>query len=124
MTGTKDCWQSSASSNCRSLTSSLWTPCDGVELWLASQPQGLSDDTDVIAARLYLADGATRAQRAQRWQRILELHEGSTYEDGGVGVRGGPETVFLLDEAASALVEGLWLASLSMAKLRSPLVAN
>jgi hypothetical protein len=83
-----------------------------VELWLASQPQGHSDDADVIAARLYLADGASRAQRARRWQRIREVHERATYEDGGVGVHGGPETVFLLDEAASALVEGLWLASL------------
>ena len=81
-----------------------------VELWLASQENGY-DDPDVVSARLYLRDNDTRVERAKRWIRVRGIQERCTHEWGDL-VHGGPETVWLLDEAAHALAEGLWLASL------------
>jgi len=81
-----------------------------VELWLST---GQKDDRDpeVVTARLYLHDADTRAQRARRWVRVREIYERNT-NDWGVLAHGGPETVWLLEEAARALIEGVWLASL------------
>jgi hypothetical protein len=81
-----------------------------VELWLSSQQNG-DHDPDVVSARLYLRDNDTRVERARRWIRVREIHERCTH-NWGVLVHGGTETIWLLDEAAHALAEGLWLASL------------
>jgi hypothetical protein len=68
-------------------------------------------DLDVVSAQLYLRDGDTRLKRAKRWIRVLEIQERCTH-DWGVLIHGGGETQWMLDEAAEALVGGLWLASL------------
>lgn len=81
-----------------------------VELWLSTQPND-PQDVDVISARLYLRDSDTRVQRARRWVRVLDINERCTNE-WGVLMHGGPETGWLLDEAAHGLVEGHWLGSL------------
>lgn len=82
-----------------------------VELWLASRPAEVEDDVDVFAAQLYLLDSASRGPRAERWQQVTEIDARCSH-NWGVMMHGGPETAFLLDEAASALIEELWLASL------------
>lgn len=82
-----------------------------VELWLSSQTKHAADSLDAIAAKLYLADNATRVIRAERWRLVMEIHERCTH-DWGVMMHGGPETAFLLHEAATGLVEGLWLSAL------------
>ena len=81
-----------------------------VELWLSSQENG-AHDLDVVSAHLYLSDNDTRVERAQRWIRVLEIDERCTH-DWGVLVHGGAETMWLVNEAARSLVDGLWLASL------------
>jgi len=81
-----------------------------VKQWLSVQPSDASDP-DVVAAQLYLADNQSRMQRATRWARVHQIHERSNNE-WGVLMHGGTETMWLLDEAAHGLVEGLWLASL------------
>lgn len=82
-----------------------------IEQWLASQPVEAENEVPVIAARLFLVDNASRMQRADRWREVSEINARCSH-DWGVLMHGGPETVFLLDEAANALIEGLWLASL------------
>lgn len=81
-----------------------------VELWLARNDES-NDDLHVITAKLYLADSDTRLLRARRWLQVREINERCTH-DWGVLVHGGTESVWLLDEAAQALGDGLWLASL------------
>lgn len=81
-----------------------------VELWLARNG-GADDDLNVVTAQLYLSDSESRLARARRWLLVREINERCTH-DWGVLVHGGTESVWLLDEAAQALVDGLWLAAL------------
>jgi len=81
-----------------------------VELWLARSDDG-DDDLNVVTAQLYLADSDSRLSRARRWLLVRDINERCMHE-WGVLVHGGTESVWLLDEAAQALVDGLWLASL------------
>jgi len=81
-----------------------------VELWLARH-EGGGDDLSVLTAQLYLADAETRLLRARRWLLVRNIDERCIHS-WGVLHHGGPESVWLLDEAARALVGGLWLAAL------------
>ncbi len=81
-----------------------------VERWLSSREND-DYDPDVVSARLFLRDNDTRAERARRWIRVREIDERCT-DSWGVLIHGGTEAVWLLDEAAGSLAEGLWLASL------------
>ena len=81
-----------------------------VELWLARNNES-GDDLNLVAAQLYLTDAETRLVRARRWLLVREINERCTHE-WGVLLHGGTESVWLLDEAAQAVVDGLWLTSL------------
>lgn len=81
-----------------------------IELWLARNQES-GDDLNLVTAQLYLADTDTRLLRARRWLLVREINQ-RCMQEWGVLVHGGTESVWLLDEAAHALVNGLWLASL------------
>lgn len=81
-----------------------------IELWLARN-ESSGDDLNVLTAKLYLADAETRLSRARRWLRVRDINERCTH-NWGVLIHGGTEAAWLLDEAAHALADGLWLASL------------
>ena len=82
---------------------------ESVELWLARN-EGSGDDLNVMTAQLYLADAETRLSRARRWLLVRDINERCMHS-WGVLLHGGTESAWLVDDAAHALVDGLWLAS-------------
>lgn len=79
-----------------------------VARWLAEQED---ESEEVITAALFLEDGSSRADRAERWAEIRAIQAPYDRAHGWL-VPGGSEAVWLYEESVRAYVHGLFLAAL------------
>jgi len=88
--------------------SSLTREEQRVIAWLKTQEV---ETIETITATLFLMDGESRRSRAERWVEIRSVQV--PYDrDEGFPIMGGPEAIWLYDEACHSYAESMYLAAL------------
>lgn len=76
--------------------------------WLRAQE---AETIETITATLFLMDGESRRSRAERWFEIRSVQ--APYErDEGWPIMGGPEVIWLYEEACHSYADSMYLAAL------------